>query len=243
MVEILDLGLLEGVPKMDFTDDNVHADGSDAYTVETWTHENTNAIQSLWEWGNPEVTPLRIAVVGVAGGGKKDLASSLSYKLSIPYIGGVSRTANLLGARLNKRADMVDEFMIILAQLHEQYEYAEYVSASTLIDILAHMTYITNNSDDDRLRYILTAASNLIGVMAVNQYTVLFYVPFREKPPVDGTRTTDVRYLKELDRLTLHYLRAFDLDFLPIDGDDNNKLSIALRYMGDFGLLGARDLS
>lgn len=222
--------------------DDIAANGMSAFTATSWAEPNHGKIKSLWDWYQPEDTPLRISISGVAGTGKKKLARSLARKLDITAITGVPRTIKEIGGSINKNADMEDEFLAFIAQVWEQQEYQEFVTAGSLIDLIAHMDYIATIRGTKKDRYLLDGAANLINVISNNTYSVLFYLPFREKPKADGIRSVDTKYLREIDRLIHFYLDAYDLDYLPLDGTHSEKSKIAMNYMEDFGLLDERDL-
>lgn len=222
-------------------DEDVLTDGSAVFNYKSFLEPHGSKIKSLWKWGDPEDVPLRISISGVAGTGKRKLAKSLGRRLSIPAIAGIPRTINDMGGVLNKRSDLSDEFMLFMAQLWEQQEYYEYVSAGTLIDLVAHIDYLSQ-SGGSKEKAAASAAANLVNMIAANSYTVYFYLPLRNKPKADGVRSVDMSYLREIDRLTRFYLDAFDVDYLPLDGTHTENADLAMRYMEDFKLLDDRDL-
>jgi hypothetical protein len=223
-------------------DDDVLTDGSAVFNYRSYMNPRESKIKSLWPWAEPEDVPLRISISGVAGTGKRKLAKSLSRKLDIPAISGIPRTVGDMGGLLNKRADLSDEFMIFMAQFWEQQEYSEYVSAGSLIDLVAHIDYLFGQSTDLKNKSAAHAAANVINMIASNAYTVYFYLPFRNKPKPDGVRSVDEKYLREIDRLTRFYLDAFDIDYFPLDGTHSENSELAMSYMEDFSLLDDRDL-
>lgn len=227
---------------MDEFDDDQTSNGANVFLVDTWSDNNESPIKSLWEWHNPQHTPLKISISGAAGTGKKQLAESLSRKLEIPLITSIPRTVKSLGGTLNKNATMADEFMMFLAYAYEQNDYPEFVSATTMIDLVAHMHYVSERTGERVDSRILDAAANLIHMIALHSYSVVFYLPFRHQPKADGVRSVDIRYLTEIDRLIRYYLDAFDLDYFPLDGPSASKFSTAMSYMSDFHLLDNRDI-
>lgn len=221
--------------------DDVLSNGSSVFTYKSFMTPSPAKIKSLWQWNQPEDTPLRISISGVAGTGKRKLSKSLARKLEITDVSGIARTIKDMGGSLNKSADMHDEFMIFMAQLWEQHEYQEFVTAGSLVDIVAHMEYIaTVGSKKDKRT--ASAAANLVNTVANNSYSVYFYLPFRNKPKADGVRSVDVKYLREIDRITRFYLDAFDVDYMPLDGTPAENSKLAMQYMEDFNLLDERDL-
>lgn len=222
-------------------EEEVLANGSQLYNYKSWMQPSDLKIKSLWEWHSPEDTPLRISVSGAAGTGKRKLAKTLARRLDITDITGIPRTMKDLGAQLSKSADMEDEFMMFLAQVWEEREYDEFVTAGSLIDLVAHMDYLAQQSGDQKHKRLVDGMANVVNMLSNNTYSVLFYLPFRNKPKADGVRSVDVRYLREIDRLIHFYLDAFDLDYLPLDGTPSENAKTALRYMEDFDLLSDRD--
>ena len=221
---------------MDSTDE-LAADGSQSFLVESWNKPFDSSIKSLWRWFEPELIPLRISISGVAGTGKNELADGIANHLDLTKIGSISSTVKALGGKLDKESSMNEQFMMFMAQAWEQQEYGTFVSAGSLIDIIAHMHWLSINKTASKLdSYIVRSAANMTNYIANNNYTVLLYLPYRGK-----TTTQKGRYLHELDFLTKYYLDAFDLDYLPIDGTPSEKLATSIRYMRNFNLLGGVD--
>jgi hypothetical protein len=228
---------------MDDEDDFIPANGSSVFLIDTWTPpERDTTIKSLWEWYSPSETPLRISISGAAGTGKKMLAETLSGHLGIPAIESIPRTVKEMGGSLNKTSDMLDEFMMFIAQMYEQSEYPEFISAGSLVDVVAHMTYVADKSGGKRDRRIVDAAANLIHMISVHSYSVAIYLPLRKKPRADGVRSVDMKYLAEIDRLTKFYLESFDIDFLPVEGKPSVCATTIMSYLKEFDLLEGRNL-
>lgn len=213
------------------------ANGSSAFYVESWMDPSESNIKSLWTWHDPEEVPLQIAITGTAGTGKKKLAKALAKKLDLPVIDGVARNVQSIGYKLNDKARWADEFMLFLGQFYEQCEYGEFIAAGTLIDIVAHCHYFVERYGTKKDRFLLRALANVINTVANNDYTILFYLPVTTKPRNDGVRSTDMEYLREVDKLIHYYLDAYDIDYLPIKGTAKEKFETAYSYLDDFGLL------
>jgi nicotinamide riboside kinase len=218
------------------------ANGSNLFLVENWIGDlsEDGPIKSLWQWHRPEDTPLRIAICGAAGTGKKQLASDLADELEITSINSIARTVYSLGGKLNKKADFMDEFLLLLGHFWEETEYIEFASAGSLIDLVAYVHYLAEQSGDPRAKVLLTSVANVVNRYAQHQYSVLLYLPYKEKPKPDGVRSVDDRFQRRIDELIRHYLVAFDLDFFPIVGTSREKRITALKYMRSFGLLDDR---
>jgi nicotinamide riboside kinase len=221
--------------------DELKANGSSAFYVESWIDPNPSSIKSLWAWPDPEEVPLQIGITGTAGTGKRRLARALGKRLDIPVIEGVVRNVKEMGFKINKDARWLDEFAIMLGQIWEQMEYTEYVSAGTVIDLVAHVQYFVDQYGTKREKNLLRALANFGNTVANNDYTVTFYLPLDGKPKSDGVRSVDMKYLREIDNNIRYYLNAYDLDYFPIKGTSKEKLDVAYSYLEDFGLLFDRD--
>lgn len=216
------------------------ANGSSAYHVESWLDPNQSKIKSLWQWPDPEEVPLQIAICGAAGTGKARLAKSLGNELDLPVINGIARNCKHIGFKLDKEAEWKDQFAIFLGQIWEQMEYDEFITAGTVIDVVAHVHYYAEKHGFTEDKVLTRAIANVANSIANNDYTVVFYLPPGRKPRNDGVRTTDKTYINEIDRLVRYYLDAFDIDYFPIKGTHAEKLDIARSYLEDFGLLFGR---
>lgn len=222
-------------------DEDDKADGSNCLYVQSWFDNNDSNIKSLWQWPNPEDVPLRIAVCGTAGTGKKKLAKALAKKLDIPAIEGVARTVLRSGHNLNKNSRWADEMITFLAQMWEQCEYDEYVTAGSIVEVAAHSRFFVEHYGSKKDRILLTALTNICNTMSNNDYQIIFYCPLESKPKTDGVRSVDMKFLHEIDEYIRYYLNAFDLDYFPITGTASEKLDSSLSYLNDFGLLFDRD--
>lgn len=214
----------------------VEANGSNALYSKAFTTPTKQQIKSLWEWIDPEATPHKIAICGAGGTGKKKLGKSLAKILDVPYIHGVARTVRDCGIDINKKATMESESTIWMAQFFEQLEYDEYVTAGSLIDICAYTHYLIKNDLSDN-PFLLRALVNVSWNISINEYSVVFYTPFEDaRLKKDGVRSRDVKFQQEIDSLIRYYLDAFDVDYFPLSGDEDEKLEAALDYMRSFGL-------
>lgn len=217
--------------------DEIVANGSSLFNFKSFMIPRPSKIKSLWQWYEPESTPLRIAISGVTGTGKRKLAYDMSELLDICPITNITRTLKELGVSINKKATIEDEFLIFMAYAWEQQEYEEFVSAGSFIDVVAHMNYLANKNPTEKNQLMLSGMENMMHVLSNNAYTVNFYIPFRSTPKADGVRSTDEKYLREIDRLTKYYIDAFDIDVMPLDGTADENLENAIDYMQEFGLL------
>lgn len=217
--------------------EDIPANGSAAFTVKSWMEPTESSIKSLWEWHSPEDVPLNIAICGAAGTGKRKLARALARELEIIPIEGIARTIHKLGGSLNKKASWEDQFMFFLAQLWEQSEYDEWVSAGSMIDIVAYSHYYAQREGSDMSKRILMALANNVRTISANDYSVVFYMPLGEKPKPDGIRSVDMNFQREIDKITRYYLDGFGLDYFPLQGSSDQKLDRSMSYLSEFGLL------
>lgn len=226
---------------MDFTDDGLErADGASAFIIESWMKPSSSRIKSLWAWTDPEEVPLQIALCGAGGTGKTEVGTRLAQRLDLPFIDGIARTLRELDYNINKKANWYTEFLILLGMLWEQNEYDEYITASSVVDLCAYMHYVADRSADDH-PHLLRAIGNIGNSISNQEYSVIFYLPLKKKPRPDGVRSVDMKFQGEIDELVRHYLDAFDLDYLPLDGTHSEKAKVALDYLEEFGLLFGRD--
>lgn len=217
-------------------------DGAEAFLAESWNEPEGQTIRSLWEWPEPEETQLKIAICGAGGTGKKSLANALGDKLGIPTIQGVVRKCHILGHKINKSATIQDEIAIFFAYLWTVLEYEEFVSAGSLIDVLAYMHYVVERTGDKHVKLLQRAINNCSHLLANSSYSVFLYLPIEKKPSPDGIRSVDMKFQQAIDANIKYYLNAFDIDYLPISGSKKDKLLTAYRYLDEFGLLVDRGL-
>lgn len=217
-------------------------DASEAFIVESWMEPTELKIKSLWEWPEPDETPLKIAVCGAGGTGKKALTVALAEKLDIPAIEGIVRNCHRLGYKLNKASSMDDELAIFFAYLWSVLEYDEFVSAGSVIDVLAYMHYIIDKTGTKHMKLLQRAVANCSHIISTSMYSVFIYLPFERKPQADGVRSVDVKFHQQIDQNIKYYLNAFDIDYLPIGGGQRQKFTTAYQYLEEFGLLVDRDI-
>jgi hypothetical protein len=222
-------------------DFEVQSNGSGAFTIKSWMEPTETNIKSLWAWHRPEDTPLNMVLCGAVGTGKRRLARTLGRELEIPVIEGIARTIHKLGGDLNKKTTWEDQFMFFLAHLWEESEYPEWVSAGSLVDVVAYSHYYAEREGSQRSKRLLMALANNAKTIANNDYSVVFYCPLGKQPKPDGVRSVDMHFQKEIDRLIKYYLDCFGLDYFPLQGDNNDKSDRALHYLSEFGLLDDRE--
>ena len=214
----------------------IEANGTNALYSKAFNVPYKQQIKSLWEWIAPDETPHKIAICGAGGVGKKKLGKSLAQILDVPYIHSVARTVGKCGLPLNKKATWETEATMWMAQRFEESEYDEFVTAGSLIDICAYSHYLVKNDLVDN-PFLLRGMGNVTWNSAINEYTVVFYLPFEgNKAKRDGVRSRDMKFQQEVDSIIRYYLDAFDFDYFPLSGDDDEKLESALDYMRSFGL-------
>jgi nicotinamide riboside kinase len=215
----------------------------DSFNAESWLEPTELKIKSLWEWSSPSDTPIRIAICGAAGTGKKDLAEQLGKQLDIPVIAGVTRMLAKLGFKINKGADISMEIAALLANVCSLLEYDDdVVAADSLIDVLAYSKYLADKTQDKSVKYINRAMANMVHTLIYDLYTVFFYMPLVEKPKSDGIRSIDMKFQEEVDKNIRYYLNAFDIDYFPLTGKPKEKLNLAMDYLNEFDLLTDRDI-
>src|SRR5690606_10743276 len=120
--------------------------------------------------------------------------------------------------KINKAGSFEDEMMIFLASYWEQMEYDEFVSAGSMIDIVAYLHYYKDKYDDPKLVKAHRVFANVVHHIAHHEYTVRFYVRFTHKPAADGVRSVDMKFESRLDELIKYELEAFDVDYMPLGG-------------------------
>lgn len=215
-------------------DDDFPANGIEAFKVETWIQPNPSSIKSLWQWNSPEDTLLRVAICGVSGTGKRALAEAIGEEVDLKVIEGITSTVRDVGGKLGSKSDWLDEFMIFLGQVWEEIEYEEFVSAGSIIDIVSHCHYLVERLGDQKSKFALRALANVCHNMSNNAYSVVLYIPYEK-----GSNPRDDEYLAEMDRITRHYLDAYDLDYFPVQAPNNEaRAKLSIDYMREFGLLG-----
>lgn len=214
----------------------IEVNGTDALFSKAFVTPLKQQIKSLWEWLDPESTPHKIAICGAGGTGKKRLGKALAQTLDIPFIYGIARVVKECGLDINKKATLESEMTMWMAHCFEQMEYDEYVSAGSLIDICAYSHYLIRHDLSDN-PFLLRAMANVSWNIAINQYSVVFYTPFEvDTIKKDGVRSRDIKFQKEIDSLIRYYMDAFDVDYFPLSGTDDEKLEAAIDYMRSFGL-------
>lgn len=221
---------------MEFDDEEfIEVDGSVVFIEEPWEQAG-GSIKSFFPWREPDLIPVCISISGAAGTGKKVLAKKLGTALDVPTIKGLARTANRYGAELDQDSNWEDIYMILMAQVWQEREFDEYVTAGSLIDILAHAHWYAHiaggNKDMTMLRQMVNFVGSLVGV----HYSVFVFVPYQTNPKKDGVRSTDHQYNMAIDRLIEHYLNLFDIDYFPLQGKPGKKYELTLGYLDHFGI-------
>lgn len=211
--------------------------GSSAFIGENWNYTGISSIKGLLNIDNSEGESVRIGLVGAQGVGKTSLASKLATTIDIPLIEQVSRTVKGLGFKINKNSDIKSQIAIWLGQLHEQLSYTNFITDRTLLDHFAYLSWLDKHNDLGIDKYIVRALGNITSGIMYEQYSTIFYLPICWQPKVNGIRSTDKRYQKEIDEILVYYLNAFGIDFFPLPGSTKHKFDLAMSYIEQTGLL------
>lgn len=221
---------------MDFDEEGYEeVSGSLIFVDEPW-EQATGSIKSLFPWKEPEIVPVCISISGAPGTSKKSLAKKLGKALDIPAIVGLTRTAAKYGADLDKASTWDDEFMILMAQMWQEREFDEFVTAGSMIDILAHAHWHAHLSGSNKDMTMLREMVNFVGAQIGECYSVFLYTPYTKLPKNDRIRSVDHQYNMAIDKLIERYLELFDIDYLPLQGNPSKKYGVAMGYLDHFGI-------
>lgn len=207
--------------------------GSAAMLVQSFAEERSDEkIRSLFSWRHPESVPLRIALVGSWGADKAALGEYLSERLDLPHIESVARTVEALGYPINEDATTDSIMLTFLGQMHEEQEYSEYVSSSTVLETLAFL-----RAFHPQKKHLVRALTNVCYQMTFENYNVVFYVQPNPVIGIDGVRDPSEERRKLHDAEIKRVLDFYSVDYMPLSGSVEEKSSTAWTYLDDFGLL------
>ncbi len=215
--------------------EEVTSDGTDAFLSQGWFSKESKKVKGFMKWEDD--APLRIGILGAHGVGKSTLAKRLSLELGLLRIDEVARTLHGLGFKLDTQTTMQTQSLMWLGQFYEELTHEEFVSDRTLIDVLAYTEAHNRILKNKKNNYFISALANVTYEIIESQYTALFYVPIEFKLHDDGVRNTDPEFQRQINDLILYYLNSFNVDYFPITGSRDKRLTSAIKYLNQTGLL------
>lgn len=171
----------------------------------------------------------RIGLTGAQGVGKTLLAGLLSQALAIPLLAEVSRSACGHGLPLGSATTLSAQAAMWFAQFDLESRHPSYVADRTLIDVVAHSTYVSGPGEQTADRLFVAALRNATAMAALAHYHLLVYVPVEFPMTADGLRDTDGAFQKFIDEAIRATLADIPVPYIRVSGTPEQRLREALR--------------
>ena len=173
--------------------------------------------------------PIRIGIIGCAGGGKSSLAISLSAKLGIPFIASRVITSDIVardgyeygsGVQIERfLAAGSRQLEIFLRTKDETGKNDSFVTDRTFIDLAAYAVCELQDDDPALLRKIYDGCRKEARV-----YTHLIFLPWKDGPVQDNhKRTLNPWYQFAIHSLDLSIMTEWELKPLVLHTDSISK--------------------
>lgn len=181
-----------------------------------------------------------IAFCGTASVGKTTLIQPLITHLEkefnepVRYITEVARSLQAKGHIINKEASSATQRLIEdeYVRLETESEGAIRVSDRSIVDRFSYAMLNGGPAVDENKGKLLSWYDTNV-VQQCNKYTHLFHIPLTDslKLELDGVRSSDESYRKEIDRLQKHIISFYKLKVHTLEGSTEERLDTIKRVL------------
>lgn len=169
---------------------------------------------------------MKIAVAGSHGTGKSTFAKGLAEKLSGHYIYDIVREeAAPKGFAVNENTPLVVQLWLMSRQWELERTTPEpWVADKCLYDYLVYGEIIFK---DEAVKKVLREV-----VKENANYDFVFYLPIEFPMELDGLRSENLEFQKEVDRRYKEFLDEFGIKYITLSGSVEERINQALQLIG-----------
>lgn len=182
-----------------------------------------------------------LVFTGTASVGKTTLIKPLislleeKHKEPVKYITEVARSLQLRGHVINKEATSRTQRLIEDEYLRLEEEYMESVRISdrSIIDRYSYAMLNGGPAIDEQKRELLDwYDKNILNQCA--KYSHIFHIPLTDdlKLELDGVRSPDEAYRREVDRLQHHIINKYNIKVHTLSGSVEERLDLIKNAVG-----------
>jgi len=168
---------------------------------------------------------MKIAIAGAHGVGKTTFAKVLAEKLNFNYIHDIVREEALnKGFVINENTSPEVQLWLVCRQWELENTTPEnWVSDKSLFDYLVYGEIILK---DERVKKVIRDI-----VKRNAHYDWVFYLPIEFQMELDGARSEDLEFQKNVDYRYRQCLKEFGIKYIVLSGSVQERVNQALEYL------------
>ena len=173
---------------------------------------------------------MKIAIAGSHGTGKSTLAKTLTVRLNFRYIPDIVREeAAPKGFVINENTPPEVQLWLVMRQWElERTTPESWVTDKNLFDYLVYGDIVLR---DETIKKIIREI-----VKHNAKYDFVFYLPIEFPMELDGLRSSDLGFQKEVDARYRKTLEEFRVKYTTLSGSVEERINQVLKRLGDISL-------
>jgi len=168
---------------------------------------------------------MRIAIAGSHGVGKTTLAKALAKRLNFKYIPDIVREEAIKkGFVINENTPPEVQLWLVSRQWELENTTPEnWVADKSLFDFLIYGEIVLKNENVlNVIREMVTRNAN---------YDFVFYLPIEFPLELDGVRSENLRFQKDVDSRYRKKLKELGVKYIVLSGSVEERVEKALKYL------------
>lgn len=168
---------------------------------------------------------MKIAIAGAHGVGKTTFAKALAKRLGFNYIHDIVREeANPKGFVINENTPPEVQLWLISRQWELEKNTPEtWVADKSLFDYFVYGEIVLK---DKAIKKVIR------GVVERNSnYDFVFYLPIEFPLELDGVRSNDLEFQKEVDNRYKRYLEELKINYISLSGLIEERIEQAIKHL------------
>ena len=168
---------------------------------------------------------MKIAIAGAHGVGKTTFAKALAKRLGFNYIYDIVREeATKKGFVINENTPPEVQLWLISRQWELERNTPEaWVCDKSLFDYFVYGEIVLK---DEAIKKVIKSV-----VERNSDYSFMFYLPIEFPMEIDGIRSNDLEFQKEVDNRYKEYLEEFGKRYIVLSGSNEQRIEQAIEHL------------
>ncbi len=174
---------------------------------------------------------MKVTVAGSHGVGKTTFTKALAERLGANYISDIVREeAVSKGFTINENTPPEVQIWLVARQWDLETTTPEnWVADKCLFDYLVYGEIVLERQNSNKAKNALEAIREI--VRDNTHYDFVFYLPIEFPMELDGLRSEDLEFQKEVDRRYKKILEHFGVKYITLSGSVEERVNQALQYI------------
>ncbi len=168
---------------------------------------------------------MKIAIAGAHGVGKTTFAKGLAKELNLNYIHDIVREeAMRKGFVINENTPSEVQLWLVARQWElEKTTPEDWIADKSLLDYWVYGEIVLKDGN----------LKNIIKEIAQGnaQYDFVFYLPIEFRMELDGVRSDNLKFQKEVDRRYKKTLKEFGIEYIALSGSSEERIKQAIEHL------------